>query len=105
MGLNLPNVSVNNAMDPDEKDTNAKLFLTLARARAQNVASKQLCNCSCNCEKVTIRVQLYGGHWLTPQSRELRPKNANFLQSFYGGRRNSLFKDIDVKCDRTPSSK
>jgi hypothetical protein len=107
MGLPLPNISLKNNMNPDKEGNNAKMLLQLSRAKAQAVARTQLCNCSCDCKEVTIRVQLYGGHWLTAEKRQVLPEAAEFLQNFYGGgsRWNPLFKDIIVPCDKNTSNK
>ena len=105
MGLALPNEKITNNENPDKEGTNAKMWLILARKRAQEIAKTELCNCSCDCPEVKIRVQLYGGHWLTPEKRAATPEPAQFIQYFYtgGSRWNPLFSDITKPCDANPS--
>jgi hypothetical protein len=99
MALPVKNVEITNNMDPDKAGTNARLMLNLARVKATEVAKKELCDCSCKCESVTVHVQLYGEHWLKLRGRSDKAnRDADFISNFTQPRWAPFFKDIAVPC-------
>lgn len=101
MRLPVKNEMCTNSGDrnPDTPGKNAKSMIEESRKNAEKIAKEIMCNCSCKCDTITVRTQLYGGHWIK-NDVNFDPNMAGYLRNFLDVRWAPYFTDKTIECKK-----